>query len=102
MEADKKAPEAALKQQRNAELSGFAREIRQQIVERGYTVADETSLYGWLFTSRNIPLRRSDLGDRFLGFLLDHPVPGAAAAQSQEPSLVSVTPFSTITGPSMT
>jgi len=46
--------------------------------------ADETSLYGWLFTFRNIPSRRSDLGDRILGSLFDHPVPGAAAALSQE------------------
>jgi DNA-binding protein H-NS len=38
MEADKKALEAALKRQRAAELSAFAREIRDQIMERGYTV----------------------------------------------------------------
>jgi DNA-binding protein H-NS len=40
MEADKKALEAALKRQRAAELSDFAKEIRDQIIERGYTVDD--------------------------------------------------------------
>ena len=38
MEADKKALESALKKQRAAELSGFATEIRDQIIERGYEV----------------------------------------------------------------
>jgi DNA-binding protein H-NS len=37
IEADKKDLEAALRKQRNAELSGFAREIRDLITERGYT-----------------------------------------------------------------
>jgi DNA-binding protein H-NS len=40
IEADKKALEAALKQQRTAELSGFAKEIRDRIIERGYTVEE--------------------------------------------------------------
>jgi DNA-binding protein H-NS len=38
VEADKKALEAALKKQRAAELSGFAKEIKDQITDRGYTV----------------------------------------------------------------
>ena len=38
IEADKKALEAALKQQHAAELTGFAKEIRDQITGRGYTV----------------------------------------------------------------
>ena len=36
--ADKMALEAALKRQRAAELTGFAREIQDQILSRGYTV----------------------------------------------------------------
>jgi DNA-binding protein H-NS len=40
MAADRKALEAALRKQSAAELSGFAREIRDQIIERGYTVDD--------------------------------------------------------------
>jgi len=38
MEADKKALETALKKKRAAELSGFVKEIRDQIIERGYEV----------------------------------------------------------------
>ena len=38
IEAEKKELEAALRKQRAAELSGFAREIKDQIIERGYTV----------------------------------------------------------------
>jgi len=44
IEADKKALEAALRKQRAAELSGFAREIREQITERGYTVDEVFSV----------------------------------------------------------
>lgn len=43
MEADKKALEAALRKQRAAELSGFAKEIRALITERGYTTDDVCS-----------------------------------------------------------
>jgi DNA-binding protein H-NS len=46
MEADRKALEAALRKQRAAERSGFAREIRDQIVARGYTVDEVASLLG--------------------------------------------------------
>jgi DNA-binding protein H-NS len=46
LEADGKALEAALRKQRAAELSGFAREIRGQIVARGYTVDEVVSLLG--------------------------------------------------------
>jgi DNA-binding protein H-NS len=46
IEADRKALEAALRKQRAAELSGFAREIRDQIVARGYTVDEVFSLLG--------------------------------------------------------
>jgi hypothetical protein len=38
MEADKKALETALKKKRASELSGFVKEIRDQIIERGYEV----------------------------------------------------------------
>jgi len=44
IEADKKALEAALRQQRAAELSGFAKEIKDRIVERGYTVDEVFSV----------------------------------------------------------
>jgi DNA-binding protein H-NS len=44
IEADKKALAAALRKQRSAELSGFAKEIRNQITERGYTVEDVFSV----------------------------------------------------------
>ena len=44
IEADKKALEAALRKQRAAELSGFAREIRDQIVARGYSVDEVVSV----------------------------------------------------------
>jgi DNA-binding protein H-NS len=46
MEADKKALEAALKTQRAAALSDFAREIRDQITARGYNVDEVVSLIG--------------------------------------------------------
>jgi DNA-binding protein H-NS len=46
MDADRKALEAALRKQRAAELSGFAREIRDEIVARGYTVDEVASLLG--------------------------------------------------------
>ena len=38
IEADKKALEATLKRQRAAQLSGFAKEMRDQITQRGYSV----------------------------------------------------------------
>ena len=38
VEADKKALMTALKAQRAAELTDFAKELRAQIIERGYTV----------------------------------------------------------------
>jgi hypothetical protein len=38
MEADRKALETALKNKRAAELSGFVKEVRDQISERGYEV----------------------------------------------------------------
>ena len=38
IEADEKALEAALRRQRAAQLSGFAKEIRDQITRRGYSV----------------------------------------------------------------
>jgi DNA-binding protein H-NS len=44
IEADKKALEAALKNQRAAELSGFAKEIKEHITERGYTVDEVFSV----------------------------------------------------------
>jgi DNA-binding protein H-NS len=44
LEANTKALEAALRKQRAAELSGFAREIRDQIIARGYTVDQVVSL----------------------------------------------------------
>ena len=44
IEAEKTDLEAALKQQRAGELSGFAKEIRDQIVERGYTVEEVLSV----------------------------------------------------------
>jgi DNA-binding protein H-NS len=44
IEAEKMELEAALKQQRTAELSGFAREIRDQITEHGYTVDEVLSV----------------------------------------------------------
>jgi len=44
IEADKKVLETALKQQSAAELSGFAKEIRDRIIERGYTVEEVFSV----------------------------------------------------------
>jgi DNA-binding protein H-NS len=44
IEADKKALEAALRKQRGAELSSFARAIREQILERGYTLDEVVPL----------------------------------------------------------
>ena len=44
VEAEKKVLEAALRKQRAAELSGFAREIKDQIIERGYTVDEVFSV----------------------------------------------------------
>ena len=40
VEADKKALELALKKQRSVELADLAKDIRDQIAERGYTVDD--------------------------------------------------------------
>jgi DNA-binding protein H-NS len=40
VEADKKALETALRKQRSAELSDFAKGIRDQITDRGYTVEE--------------------------------------------------------------
>jgi len=56
IEAEKKELEAALRKQRTAELSGFAREIKEQIIERGYTVDEIFSVL-----SRG---RRTPTGDR--------------------------------------
>ena len=44
VKADKKALEAALKKQRDAELFDFAKEIKEQITERGYTVEEVFSV----------------------------------------------------------
>jgi DNA-binding protein H-NS len=44
VEADRKALEAAFRKQRAAELSGFAKEIKDQITERGYTVDEVFSV----------------------------------------------------------
>ena len=44
LEADKKALEAALREQRAAELTDFANGIREQITERGYSVDEVFSL----------------------------------------------------------
>jgi DNA-binding protein H-NS len=59
IKADKKMLEAALKQQRAAELSGFAKEIRDQIIERGYTVEEVFSVLG--------KVRRKSAGSRRSG-----------------------------------
>jgi DNA-binding protein H-NS len=59
IEADKRALEAALKRQRAAELSSFAKEIRDQITQRGYAVHE---VFGVLTKGR-----RKATGDRRSG-----------------------------------
>jgi DNA-binding protein H-NS len=56
IEADKKVLEAALKRQRATNLSRFAKEIREQITERGYTASE---VFGVLTKGR-----RKATGDR--------------------------------------